>query len=288
MTNAMKFINKDDIKRLAPVALADKPTREVSGRYVFHSTEQIIDDLGQLGWMPTKASQRAPRHSDRLSTFSPHMVTFAHPDVTINGKDGDLLYPQIIVQNRMDGLGAFKFMAGIFRMICSNGLVIATEQFGTLAIRHVNYSFEDVRKVVQGRVEALPEQVESMNVMKQKNLTVGLQRQLATQALMIRNNVKAEGLEAQEFVKNVDPELIKQLVTPFRPEDAGKDVWSTYNVVQERLVKGGWTSGKRQSRGISSFERDLDFNKRLFEVAAGMAGLNLVPQEAEVLEEVQA
>jgi hypothetical protein len=285
MTTAMNFITKDDIRKMAPVALADKPTREVSSRYVFHSTEQIIDDLGSLGWMPTKASQRAPRKAEGLSKFSPHMVTFAHPDMSINGKDGDLLYPQIIVQNRMDGLGAFKFMAGIFRLVCSNGLVIATEDFGTLSIRHTNYSFDDVRQVVQTRVEVLPEQVENMNVMKQKMLNVGLQRQLATQALMVRNNVKAEGLEAEEFVKNVDPELIKTLITPFRVQDAGKDLWSTFNVVQERLTKGGWEHGKRKAKGLTSFERDLDFNKKLFDLALTMAVIT-PPKEVQVEEAV--
>jgi hypothetical protein len=285
MTTAMNFITKDDIRKMAPVALADKPTREVSSRYVFHSTEQIIDDLGSLGWLPTKASQRVPRKDGVSSRFSPHMVTFANPDMSISGKDGDLLFPQIIVQNRMDGLGAFKFMAGIFRMICSNGLVIATEDFGILSIRHTNYTFDDVRKVVQTRVEVLPEQVENMNVMKQKMLNVGLQRQLATKALMIRNNVKAEGLEAEEFVKNVDPNLIKTLVTPFRTQDAGKDLWSTYNVIQERLTKGGWEHGKKKAKGLTSFERDLDFNKKLFEVALVMTGIT--PPREERVEEAE-
>jgi len=283
MTTAMNFITKDDIRQMAPLALADRPTREVSSRYVFHSTEQIIDDLGQLGWMPTKASQRAPRRDQAPSGFSPHMVSFAHPDVSINGKDGDLLYPQIIVRNRMDGMGAFKFMAGIFRMICSNGLVIATEKFGALSIPHVNYSFDSVREVVQGRVEALPEQIENMNIMKQMMLNVGQRRELASQALLVRNNVKAGTEEAADLLKNIDGELIKELLNPYRQADSGKDLWTSYNVIQERLTKGGWKSGTRSAKGIRSFEKDLDFNKRLFEVALGMA----LPAEAEILQEVE-
>ena len=37
----------------------------------------------------------------------------------------DTVYPQILLTNSHDGKNAFTFTAGLFRLICENGLVIA-------------------------------------------------------------------------------------------------------------------------------------------------------------------
>ena len=46
-------------------------------------------------------------------------------DIMITGKDGDDAYPQILLTNSRDGKAAFNFRVGIFRLVCSNGLVVS-------------------------------------------------------------------------------------------------------------------------------------------------------------------
>jgi hypothetical protein len=36
-----------------------------------------------------------------------------------------------------DGKNSFTFTPGLFRMICENGLVVATEQFADFKVRHM-------------------------------------------------------------------------------------------------------------------------------------------------------
>jgi hypothetical protein len=74
--------------------------------------------------------------------YQKHLVVFRNNDVVINGKDGDTVYPQILLTNSHDGKNSFSFQAGLFRMICENGLVIATKQFEAMKIRHMGYDFE--------------------------------------------------------------------------------------------------------------------------------------------------
>jgi hypothetical protein len=57
-------------------------------------------------------------------------------------------------------------MVGLFRLVCSNGLVIASEQFTDLKIRHINYSFEELRELTNRVILELPAQVDLMTQMK--------------------------------------------------------------------------------------------------------------------------
>jgi len=267
----MNFLSKDDIRRLAPVALAEGPTRQVSDKYVFASTHTVIDDLAGLGWKPTQASQRTSRNPESPSRFSPHMIKFANPDVVVKGKsDANITFPQIILINRHDGLGAFKFMAGMFRLVCSNGLVIATSTFASVAIPHKGYTFDELRKVVGDRTAALPETVEFMNQMKRRKLDVGQRRKLALDGLLLRAGIAPTSTEAEEYEKEyINGELIQSILAPARKEDAGTDLWSTFNVVQEKIVKG-FEGGGRKVKSLKSFEKDLDLNTKLFESALAM------------------
>jgi len=269
----MNFLSIDQVRQAAPVAFATQPTREVSNKYVFANTETVINDLGELGWLPTSASQRSVKRADSPSRFSPHMIKFANPDVYIEGKHGDVSFPQILLMNRHDGLGAFTFAAGLYRLVCSNGLVIATAQFASYRIPHKGYSFEELRQVVQGRVQALPEQLEVMNQMKETDLNVGQRRKLALDGLLIRNGIQPTSALAQDY--EVDPQVLQEILTPVRKEDEGHDLWATYNIVQEKLIKGGFNVGvQRSAKAVKSFEKDLSINKQLFDSALSLLPTN--------------
>ena len=69
---------------------------------------------------------------------------FRNPDVVINGDDGDTVFPQVLLTNSHDGKNAFTFTAGLFRMVCANGLVVSTKEFENVKMRHMGYTFEDL------------------------------------------------------------------------------------------------------------------------------------------------
>jgi len=188
----MNFLSKDQLREMVPVAFATEPTRDVSKQYVFANTETVVDDLAKEGWLPRQASQRNAR-AGVTTQFSPHFIRFSHPDIVVK-KDGVVdSFPEILLQNRHDGLGAFKFSAGFFRLVCSNGLVIMTESFAQVSIPHKGYTFDELREVVQKRVISLPGTIEIMNNMQGRKMTKAESHALATDAYLIRAGIDLRG-----------------------------------------------------------------------------------------------
>jgi hypothetical protein len=158
-------------------------------------------------------------------------------------------------------------MMGLYRVVCSNGLVIADQELAKFKMRHMGYSFEDLQELVQKTIQELPAKVEVINRMKTTTLTEEQQRELALKAFLLRKGV-AMGDEGS----NVDSETIDAMLDTRREQDKGDDLWLTFNRVQESITQGGFTAALtgakvRKVRKISSFEKDLKLNQELFKLA---------------------
>ena len=267
------YLTKDQIRNSSPLVFADAPTNpDVSKRYLFVNTETIIDDLEKLGWLPVQAAQRKSR-KEGSTIFSKHMVAFQNPNIKITSSDGDDAYPRILLTNSHDGMQAFKFSVGIFRLVCSNGLVVADEQFSDFKIKHKGYTFGELRNVVKQAVEDLPNKVQVMNDMKSKILTQEEKNKLALDAMLIRANITPGSKEATKF--DYDAETIDDILEPKRDADKGNDLWRVFNVVQEKITQGEFHAALkgakvRKVRKIKSFEKDMKVNKELFKLATAL------------------
>ena len=266
------YITKSQLREICPLAFASEPTNpDVSKKYLFVNTETVIDDLGKLGWLPVQAAQRKSRGNGTI--FSKHMVSFQNPDIKITSKDGDDSFPRIIMTNSHDGMQAFKFSVGIFRLVCSNGLVVADEQFSDFKIKHKGYTFADLRDVVTTAVKDLPNKVEVLNEMKSRILTQDEKNKLALDAMLVRAGIEIGSKKAKKFV--YDEETIEDILEPKRDEDKGDDLWRVFNVVQEKITQGEFSAALkgakvRKVRKIKSFEKDLKVNKDLFQLATSL------------------
>ena len=266
------YLTKEQLKEVCPIAFKSAPTNPgVTDKYLFVNTETIIDDLAKLGWKPVTAAMRKNRGKDTI--FSKHMVSFQNPNIKITSKDGDDAFPRIIMTNSHDGLQAFKFSVGIFRLVCSNGLVVADEKFSEFKIRHKGYTFAELRDVVAQAVKDLPNKVEVLNKMRNKILTQDEKQKLALDALLIRAGITPDSDKAKEF--EYDQETIQDILEPKRKEDKGDDLWKTFNVIQEKITQGEFHAAfkgakVRKIRKIKSFEKDLQVNKELFKLATAL------------------
>ena len=148
-------------------------------------------------------------------------------------------------------------------MICENGLVIATDEFEDLKMRHMGYTFEDLQVLIRGMVEKLPLTVEAMNKMKSVELEEEQMFNLAKSFLDIR----------VEGTKNTyDKQAIEDVLNVQRKKDEGNMLWEVFNRIQENIIDGNFeyktASGKlRQARIIKNFKQDQDVNKKMFSKA---------------------
>lgn len=268
--NLCNFLTKDEIRAKAPYIFATEVTNPgVSKKYTFASTETIINDMEKLGWGVVDCKQQRANKRSKIRSF--HMVAFQNPKVYIakdteNGEEIDC-YPRIILTNSHDGFHSFKFMIGLFRLVCSNGLIVATDTFANIAVRHANYEFEELRKLVASAIQEVGAQVKVMNEMENTTLSNEQMHSLAVEALRIRKGVKSD----EKFT--VDDDTVKDVLTPTRDEDKKNDLWTIFNLIQEKMMTGNYqmispkNGRKRKARAIKGLAKDLSLNQELFRVA---------------------
>jgi hypothetical protein len=125
------FLSKKEIRKQASSVFTKTAAPNVTDKYTHIPTSIIIDDMEKLGWGVVDAKQVRARKG---KGFQKHLLVFRNNDVVINGDDGDTVFPQILLTNSHDGKNSFTFTAGLFRMVCENGLVISTQEFENVKI----------------------------------------------------------------------------------------------------------------------------------------------------------
>ena len=268
-------LSDSDIKVVCPVAFKETMSEGeikklgLSKHYSFVPTSSVINDLRSMGWEVVDAKQvKARKKSTR--GYQKHMVTFEHPDYRVEGAEE---FPQLLLTNSHDGGNAFQLSAGIFRLVCSNGLVIKSEDYGSARLVHKGYSFEAVQKLVNEFAETIDGTLSKITEMKKVELTKEQQIEFAKQAALLRFTAKSYNENNIADVVDID-----DLLNVERKEDAGNGLWEVFNRVQESLVNGKYNyamNGKvnaadaktRKARPIKNFKQSIDVNKKLSELA---------------------
>lgn len=262
-----RVLGTDQLRRIAPSIFADTPWQAMSERYRFVPTIHVLDLLRDQGFHPVKAVQSRSRIEGK-GDFTRHMVRLRHTNY-LQAPGSEI--PELILSNSHDGSGAYRFNSGIFRLVCSNGLVVASADFGGISVNHSGGKDfnERVIDATFRIVEDTPKTLAKIEEWKAIPLTGPQQTAFATAALEIRD------AETQ-----IDP---AEVLTARRPEDrpaadGSRDLWKTLNVTQEAMTKGGVRgramSGRRTTtRPIKAVDTDIRTNRALWKLAEKMAEL---------------
>ena len=151
-------LTMDELKMICPeiatpeINPALRQKLGITDRYVHVPTEKVIEDVMKLGWTPINAYRVNSRK--KRSGTGRHMVKFVNYDFMEEGKTE---YPELLLTNSHDGTTAFKLDVGIFRLVCSNGMVVKSQDFGSMKVRHYGYDFETIKGAVNELVEQIPD-----------------------------------------------------------------------------------------------------------------------------------
>jgi hypothetical protein len=263
----MEYLNLNEIGQSCPSALTQKQSDNLSHIYRFIPTTEVMDILGGQGWYPTQAVQTKSRKGyESSSPYKKHMIRFRNEsNINLSKEMGDT-HPEILLTNSHDGTSSFKFHVGLFRLVCSNGLVIADKTFDSYRVMHKGFKKEDILNVVSQTTEKIPMVVGKVQGMMGKVLTPNQQYDFAQRVADYRWGED----------KMVD---VNQMLQIRRNEDAGNDLWSVFNRVQENLLQGGILTvtpkdnGKvrnSRSRAIRSIDQNLEVNKMLWTLSETM------------------
>ncbi len=245
------------LRERVPAVFAPAAHESLTEKYTFIPTEQVLSGLMSAGFVPVEGRQAFSRKGSPL--HARHLLRLRRRFETVQLKDS---IPEIVFLNSHDGTSAYQLRVGIYRVVCTNGLIVSQ---GAFPMVRVNHRGDVVDAVITGalemaeRFELLAGQVERM---ERRSMFKDEQLEFASQALAIRfEDIALSGMQPSS------------LLAHRRIEDAGEDLWSVLNRVQENLMRGGISrrsvSGRlTRTRRISSIREDVRINSRLWDLAS--------------------
>ncbi len=247
--------------------LEEGPELGASKFYKFMTTFEIIESLALFGW---KLYDGCTQKTKKNPLTAKHMLRFRHNDFGDVGINGSI--PEILLVNSHNRTASLNFHVGVFKIICSNGLIVASETFAHRRIRHMGVSFDDVKEIIVGLTAKLPLVFGMIESFQDKILTDNEKLDFAYQSLAVRYpefvDEKTNKIDKIKINKVID---IDEVLLPLREEDSGNSLWSVFNLLQEKMIKGGFNRqglGKapRLTRPISNIRTNVTINKELWEL----------------------
>ena len=183
------------------------------------------------------------------------------------------MFPEVVLLNSHDGTSAYQLMAGIFRFVCLNGMVVADRDFGTLKVQHKG---NVVDQVIEGSHAVLQESIRAVDradAWAWVTLSGDERLAMAESAHVLRFGEERSG----QVAKLVPP---AQLLSVRRHQDAAHDLWTTMNVVQENAIRGGLTAWDRDvnnrrrrvaTRPVNGIDQNVRLNRALWLLGERMA-----------------
>ena len=206
-------------------AMAETGGPATSENYQHINTGRVLAGFLDNGWKISKQRETATRDPNREG-FQKHYIRLRR-DTVNNVTVNDYLH-EIEITASHDGSSAFKISHGIFRVVCSNGLTVSAETVSAMRIIHrggaaVNYAavldkFNVDAMTVAGKIQQF----------KSTPMAEDARLDFAQRALDLRySDDRARRIHGSNMLR------------ARRSEDRAADLWTTLNVVQEKVIRGG-------------------------------------------------
>ncbi|MGA4523745.1 DUF932 domain-containing protein [Citrobacter portucalensis] len=243
-------LTDDELMRFVPSVFSQEKHESRSARYTYIPTITLLDSLRREGFEPFFACQTRVRDPERRE-HTKHMLRLRRAG-QITGKQ----VPEIILLNSHDGTSSYQMLPGLFRQVCQNGLICG-ETFGEVRVPHKG---DVVSQVIEGAYEVLgifDRVEEKRDAMQSLMLPLSARQALAKAAITYR------------FGEDHQPVTEAQVLIPRRYEDYSDDLWTTYQRVQENLIKGGLSGrnakgNRTHTRAVRGIDGDVKLNRALW------------------------
>ena len=145
-------LTTDTLRSRAPSIFAAGPMLGVSRRYTFVPTARIVEGLRELNWVPVEVEEQRIRSESRRG-FQKHLLRFRRAEQMETLDEWNV---ELVQMNSHDAGCAYQLHAGIYRRVCSNGLVISEGGFEALRFRHAGLDPEEVVRASLRLMEFMP------------------------------------------------------------------------------------------------------------------------------------
>ena len=135
-------LSDEELHRCAPSIFATQPIDTVSDRYSFLPTSSVLKGMRENGWLPVRAEQQSVRTEARRG-FQKHLVRFARSEHLCSWEKNQVR-PEVVLLNSHDKSSAYQLHCRLFRLVCSNGMVVADATFHRISIKHFGFNPDSV------------------------------------------------------------------------------------------------------------------------------------------------
>lgn len=252
----LRELSNDDIILRAPAVATAQAHERTSARYNHYSTMAFSNVLREMGWVPFQARESRTREENRAG-YQAHEIIYRPRDIEAMAV-GDSIF-NIVLRNAHDGTSSFQLEAAIYRLACSNGLRVKKNSLEMVRIRHT----ETPDVVVDAQAKLLTGfdgVAEDIRVFSAVKLDREQQKVFAEAAMALRwegeneSPIKADSLLIARRSEDMQPSNVPQLSWN-RDRTAKDDLYTTMNVVQENLIKGGIRG--RNAKGARTTTREV-------------------------------
>lgn len=182
--------------------------------------------------------------------------------------------PQLIISNSHDGKSSLRIMAGIFRLVCSNGLV-AGDSTLNIRLRHVGLVQTEVEEALRIAAQKTYELQANVERFKAKKLNSEEINNYLEGVLKIRG--KYSNLNTFELDSLRSKGNIARLNRVVRLADQGNGLWEVFNRAQEKTIKASGLKYQdldgnyHRLYGVTNLQKNLKLNQELWELTENFA-----------------
>lgn len=256
----------DQISRAAPAAFASGAHDSRSDRYTPIPTMTVVEALRRaVGVEVYGATQAGARDADRRA-HTKHVLRLRRPDQAANGDT-----PELVLTNSYDGSTSYRLNLGCYRFVCANGLMVG-DTWDEARVKHMG---EDAIPAMIEQTQRLAARFDDVRDavadLKRVQLEPEAQIAFARSAALLRHDSDAETVEPRDLLR------------VRREADKSADLWTTFNRVQERLIRGEYYKTARDKydrptlrrvRPVKGVDQNSAINRALWTLTEEMAKLS--------------
>ena len=266
--SALNPLTTDELLAQAPSIFSEEPAEGVSNRYAFVPTHTVLDTFREAGYYPIMASENKVRNENNRG-YQKHIIQFRSLDNLLRPTANDE-YADIVLTNSHNRTSSFKVDLAYWRLVCSNMLIVPSHSFVSNSIIHSGFQDTKIGDAIEEVTSFMPAIEQEIATFKKISLSDNEQRSLANAAIDLRFDTKKH---------LIDPD---ELLTIHRKADANSSLWTTFNRIQEAIIRGGikgknMESGRNfTSKAINAIDTNFLLNKELWSTVTTMARLKTI------------
>ena len=197
-----------------------KTVQKIEQKQFYVPSLEVVSNLQKDGWEINGVYEHRGRNRKITSNF----IQMYHPDFSLKNEKGQTeAMSSLTISNSCNGSKPMSLDMGVYRLVCSNGLITFNRHGEETKIKHVEVDYNRLPQILDLINRKKETVLDSFNMLKNKNLTAEETRQFAIQS-------------ARLVTRDVTSQRVEELLRVNRMEDEGMNLWNVFNRVQENLT----------------------------------------------------